>query len=56
MEDKKMEFIKDSGLINKYQTKVMLEMKYSVSNKEHSGKTGEMVQVLRGPGSTPNCL
>lgn len=50
MKDKKIEFTKEVGLINKYQTKVMVEMKNSVSNKEHSGKARGMVQVLRGPG------
>lgn len=50
MKDKKIEFTKEVGLINKYQTKVMVEMKNSVSNKEHRGKARGMVQVLRGPG------
>lgn len=38
-----MEFIKEIGLINKYQTEAMVEMKNSMSNKEHSGKAREMV-------------
>lgn len=44
-----MEFIREIGSINKYQTEVMLEMKNSMSYKKHTGKAEEMIRTLRGP-------
>lgn len=44
-----MEFIREAGSINKYQTEVMLEMTISMSNKKHTGKAKEKVQALREP-------
>lgn len=49
MKDKEMEFIREAGSINKYQTEVMLEMTISMSNKKHTGKAKEKVQALREP-------